>query len=46
MELKERMDKLDETYRAKKGKAAEEYEAKKRRDYKKDQEYHELLTNK
>ena len=40
------MKELDKKYKDKKDKAAEEYEAKKRKDYKKDQEYHELLTNK
>ena len=43
---REVMRDLDRKYKEKKDKAAKEYELKKARDYKKDLEYHELLTNK
>lgn len=46
LEQRELMRDLDKKYKEKKDKAAKEYEAKKARDYKKDLEYHELLTNK
>lgn len=46
LDQRETMKELDKKYKEKKDKAAKEYELKKARDYKKDQEYHELLTNK
>lgn len=43
---RETMKELDKKHKEKKDRAATEYELKKARDYKKDLEYHELLTNK